>query len=91
MRIYPETIREELKTLKMDSGVLEKYYFNREKKIKVFDFATLKVNRVDHNIKKDIDVVSIIKRCKNLDDKEKIFISSRIVIMKESQFILVKN
>lgn len=73
MRIYPETIREELKTLKMDSGVLEKYYFNREKKIKVFDFATLKVNRVDHNIKKDIDVVSIIKRCKNLDDKEKNF------------------
>lgn len=73
MRSYLEMVREQSQEVKLNSAVLEKYYFMREKKIKVFDFAALKVYRGEHNVKDDIDAVSIIKQCENLEDKEKNF------------------
>lgn len=73
MRSYIEMLREQFQELKLSSAVLEKYYLMREKKIKVFDFAALKVYRGEHNVKDDIDAVCIIKQCENLEDKEKSF------------------
>ena len=73
MRSYFEMVKKQFQEVKVNSVALEKYYFMREKKIKVFDFESLKVYRGEHNVKDDIDAVSIIKQCKNLEDREKNF------------------
>ena len=70
---YIEMAREQVPKISMDSNILEKYRFLREKKIKVFDLSALQVYRGEHNINEDIDAFCIIKNCQNLEDKEKNF------------------
>lgn len=64
---------ENLPKLLTNEKVIEKYLMKIEEKIKVFEFSSLKVYRNSYDKYKDIDTICIIKRCENLDNKERDF------------------
>ncbi len=70
MKSYVEMLREHIQKTEVNDAVLKEYSFMREKKIKVFDFAELRLLRWKYPVKNDIDAVSIIKQCENLEDRE---------------------